>query len=145
MNMRRAPKTTARGGGLQLERDFLSLRRPIRKCTLKPQPQARSRAVAAATQLYLLKTGPNIYKIGCSSNVQARMRSGRTWCPMMQLVATKKIPATKVLNWRTHEQQVKDEFEWARCPDGGTEIFRFSPAQLERVKTRLQHFNFPVT
>tara|TARA_B110000046_G_C12843198_1_gene334541 strand:- start:50 stop:568 length:519 start_codon:yes stop_codon:yes gene_type:complete len=116
--------------------------RPIRKCNAKQRPLATTRA--AETRLYLLKTGTNIYKIGCSSNVQERMRSGRTWCPMMQLVATRKVPTSKVLNWRTHEQQVKDEFKWARCPDGGTEIFRFNPAQLERVKTRLRYFNFPV-
>ena len=114
----------------------ISLRKARRGCA------AAAALKPSTTTLYIFKTGQNIYKLGCTDNVAGRMRSGRTWCPMMQLVATRRIPSNKSANWRLYENRLKNMFASKRCVNGGTEVFRFSTGELSRVKNYLDRICF---
>ena len=127
-------KATAKTQSLRLA-DYSKVRtiRPCRQLA-KKQPKR--------TALYMLKTGTQTYKIGCTNDLEQRMRSGRTWCAVMERVATRAIPADKVNNWRAYEQEVMRKFEKKRCNAGGTEVFRMNAREASEATKFLRGFKF---
>jgi hypothetical protein len=85
------------------------------------------------TQLYILKTGRDTYKIGCTSDLATRMRAGRTWCSRMSLVASRTIPARTQKSWRYHEQKLLHFVAARRCNGGGNEVFRLDARNLRQA------------
>lgn len=115
--------------------DYVSIR-PIRPCAIKKKKSVRS------THLYIFKISPNTYKFGCSYDVGKRMRTGKTWCPMMERVATRKIPDKKSSKWRDYEDALKQTATKGKCPTGGTEVFRLSSRELHAAKSFLATMRF---
>lgn len=94
------------------------------------------------TQLYILKTGAGIYKIGCTDDLSARMRAGRTWCSRMTKVASRAIPYHKSGNWRRYEKKLHARFSGNRCQSGGCEVFRFTSQQVQDVTAYMKRLRF---
>lgn len=70
------------------------------------------------------------------------MRSGRTWCPIMEKVATRFIPSQKARDWRKYEDRFKNEFKGLRCSGGGTEVFNMTPRDARRAESYLKRMRF---
>lgn len=85
------------------------------------------------TQLYILKTGRDTYKIGCTSDLATRMRAGRTWCSRMSLVASRSIPTRTQKSWRYHEKKMLRFVAARRCNGGGNEVFHLDASSLRRA------------
>lgn len=99
-------------------------------------------AIHNNTQLYILKTGAGIYKIGCTDDLEARMRAGKTWCSHMSKVATRAIPCHKSRDWRRYERKVHRRFSKNRCEAGGCEVFKFTNAQASDAAGYLARLRF---
>ena len=86
----------------------------------------------------------NVIKIGCSKNVAQRSRQGMTWCPHMEVVATREIPMAVSNMWRVFESKVKDDLKGFRA-QGGTEVFVMSNGRLRTLKNTLKTMRFSKT
>jgi len=113
----------------------------VRACTHKPIIRKRA-AQAMTTQLYIFQIGRCTYKIGCSDNVDSRLRAGKTWSAMAKTKATRSIPAAKTGLWRKYEKRVHTKFQNNRCPSGGREVFRFSSSEATRAVDYLKRMKF---
>lgn len=107
-----------------------------------PRRTPSNTTVANNTQLYILKTGAGIYKIGCTDDLEARMRAGKTWCPRMTKVATRMIPRHKTRDWRRYERKMHRRFSDNRCEAGGCEVFKFTNAQASDAVGYLGRLRF---
>ena len=120
--------------------------RPLLAARVKNRRRAARRASNASTCLYIIGIGNNHYKVGCTDNIEQRMRQGKTWCSNMHLVAKKNIPRVHTGNWRLHERNVHEAVaQGSRCghsKTGGTEVFRLTPHALERAKQFLRNMRF---
>jgi hypothetical protein len=94
------------------------------------------------TQLYVFKLHSGIYKIGCSDNIEARLKQGKTWSPHIELIINRRIPAQKSFNWRQYESKIHKEFDNDRCKNGGTEMFHFTQQRLNEVVNYIKHMRF---
>lgn len=107
---------------------------------------ASKKASANKTHLYIFKIGPELYKLGCSDNVEQRMKQGKTWCSSIQLVMKRKIPTSCVHEWRKYEskmhEMVKVIQSRKRQGTGGREIFHLTLPNLKRVKEFVRTMNF---
>ena len=94
------------------------------------------------THLYMFQLDKGIYKIGCTDDVEGRLRNARTWCANLEKKATRKIPTHKSANWRSYEHQVHNHFSAKRCANGGTEVFRFSAKEAADAIDYLKTMRF---
>lgn len=101
-----------------------------------------SKTNKSTTELYILKTGANIYKIGCTDDLDARMRAGRTWCSNMSRIASRTIPKPKTGNWRRYENKLHSRFSQSRCQGGGNEVFKFTVKELQDAAGYMNRMRF---
>lgn len=117
----------------------------IRSCIAKTKIEKKQRKVPNP-HLYIFKTGQNTYKVGCTRNISKRMKQGRTWCPMMEVVMTRGIPSEKADNWQKYEDKIHlflNMFKCSRIHDSaGTEVFQLNECELHRAKTYLKRMRF---
>lgn len=106
----------------------------VRTCSAHSPP----RVAQSKTQLYIVKTGKDTYKIGCTNNLAVRMRAGRTWCSRMSVVATRAIPDDTQNTWRFHEKRLLRFVQASHCRGGGSEVFHLNAAALRRTVTFMQ-------
>ena len=99
-------------------------------------------STSSTTQLYILKTGAGIYKMGCTDDLMARMRAGRTWCPDMVKVASRTIPKPKTGNWRRYENKLHARFSSNRCRNGGSEVFKLSTHDAKNASQYMSRMRF---
>ena len=95
-----------------------------------------------STRLYIFKVGNNSYKIGCTSDIDARLKAGRTWCANVQHKGSRCIPFHKTKHWRKYEQKLQREFANKRCANGGTEVFRFNNKEATQAVSFLKTMKF---
>merc|ERR1711865_778850 len=77
----------------------------IRSCTAQNKINKKKMHKYPDPHLYIFKTGSNTYKVGCTRNISKRMKQGKTWCPMMEIVMTRAIPSEKSMNWQRYEER----------------------------------------
>lgn len=94
------------------------------------------------THLYIFQLFENIYKIGCSDNVENRLKNAKTWSPNIKLISQKAIPVDKGANWRSYEKKLHAKFEKNRFGNGGSEIFNFSDSEIAYVVKYVQKMSF---
>lgn len=122
--------------------DFASHRK-IRACAARsPIDKRTEKRAPLNTQLYIFQLDKGTYKIGCSDDVEERLRTARTWCANLQKKATRKIPVSKSANWRTYEHKLHAKFARQRCANGGTEVFRLTAAQANEAIEYLRRMRF---
>ena len=92
------------------------------KKLVRARPAPRKKGSTRTLHLYMMKTGSDVYKIGCTSDVKRRVRAARTWCPEVSIIATRQIPSKEATYWRRHEMKVHDMVRKYRCSKGGTEV-----------------------
>lgn len=93
--------------------------------------------------LYLMKTGKETYKVGCTKDVQQRLRAAKTWCAEVSLVAQRSVPCAHAPFWRFHERRVHAKLSQFQCKKGGKEVMQIrSAADLAIVKSTLYHYSF---
>ena len=113
--------------------------KPVRQCAVHAE---EAKEVPSTTELYIVQTGPGTYKIGCTDDLQARMRAGRTWCADMRAVATRTIPRAKTGAWRRYEGKVHKRFSNKRCARGGSEVFKFTGVELQNAVAYMRRMRF---
>ena len=113
----------------------------IRACAVQTKDAIDADSIST-TQLYIVKTGSGTYKIGCTDNLDARMRAGRTWCSTMSKVAARTIPKFKTRQWRRYEKKLHSRFASQRCSSGGSEVFKFNNVQVQQAIGYLKHMRF---
>lgn len=94
------------------------------------------------THLYIFKLNDNIYKIGCSDDVEQRLKQGKTWSSRISMVAKRKIPASKSCDWRNYERKVHKKFGDFQCKEGGKELFEFGPDEACKAAKFMKHMRF---
>ncbi len=113
----------------------------VRACAVQPDESALKTPIST-TQLYIVKTGSNTYKIGCTDDIEERMRAGRTWCSTMSKVAVRTIPKLKTGEWRRYEKKLLSRFAPQRCTGGGTEVFKLNNLQVQQAVGYLKTMRF---
>ena len=117
------------------------LKRKIRVNTLKQRKQ-HQKFKNCTTQIYIFKLDNDRYKIGCSDNVEKRLKAGKTWSNHIEHIASRKIPPMKSANWRYYEKKVQTRFSTMRAKDGGTEIFMFDNKAATAAISFLKNMKF---
>lgn len=117
----------------------LTIVKSIRKCSVRPNT---TKLTPSTTQLYVVQTGSGTYKIGCTDDLDARMRAGKTWCAKLRLVATRTIPAQKSSEWRRYESKLHKRLAKKRCVDGGNEVFALKMAEVNVLKRYMKNMRF---
>jgi hypothetical protein len=123
----------------------LAVVRKVRDCALKRVHYAHrklSGGKKTTTQLYVLHIGNGYYKIGCSDDLDKRIRAGRTWVPKIEKTATRTIPEAKTGNWRKYERRIHSKFSANRCAQGGKEVFRLNRQDVGNVVEYMKKMRF---
>tara|TARA_B110000046_G_scaffold85655_1_gene93711 strand:- start:1805 stop:2320 length:516 start_codon:yes stop_codon:yes gene_type:complete len=115
--------------------------KPVRKCSVRTKC-ANPTVHSKHTQLYIVQTDSGTYKIGCTDDLDARMRAGRTWCANMRTVATRTIPRHKSANWRRYEGKVHKRVSKQRCSNGGNEVFKLKRGDLRMAVKYMHNMRF---
>lgn len=129
---------------------------PVRSCTVLCNNKnencfrKRHKTISSNKQmqvfLYILQIGKNLYKIGCTENVERRMKQGKTWCNFMKLISKRRIPSEKSLNWKKYEQNLHKQVQTLnfheQSKEGGSEIFYMSAKNLLLAQSILKNLKF---
>lgn len=114
---------------------------PVRKCSVQKKPNAVPEK-KSTTQLYIVQTGSGTYKIGCTDDLDSRMRAGRTWCANMRAISTRTIPKHKTAHWRRYESKIHKRLSSKRCKEGGNEVFKLKSADLHGAVKYMHSMRF---
>ena len=119
-------ETTRRAKAFVFQSEKYTCVRPSRQCTMKKD-------ASRGCYVYVFRVGKDTYKIGCSADVDRRLKQGRTWCSEIEKVAT--LPLRDA-SWRKQEQQLHHMLRQHRCSKGGTEIFKMKANTLADALAR---------
>ena len=104
--------------------------------------KAQDKMKKCSTQLYIFQLDNDKYKIGCSDNIEKRLKAGKTWSASIQKVISRKIPPMKSSKWRFYEKKIQDKFSERRVKHGGTEIFNFNKETVCQAVNFLKNMRF---
>lgn len=131
------------GGRRYAQKDLrnFTVLKSLRKCSV-PSKKANVNTSSSTTQLYIVQTGSGTYKIGCTDDLEARMRAGKTWCANMRQVTSRTIPKHKTQNWRRYESKVHKRVAKNRCANGGNEVFKLNMSGLKDAVKYMHNMRF---